>query len=160
VIGGKIMTVNEHKEQLRKLHDEIKANPFRKNYEANIQYGEAYFEKIYEFAETFYHLTEDIQRGRIEVESEYDKMLTKVADAAIFVHDFYAAVNRSENAIIARHIDMVHEEEEMVEACISTVHCYLDTGMIMKYPFKTRSGIKWAKWNEEKRDYAVNFGKA
>lgn len=59
------MTINDYKTQLHRLHNEIKDNPFRINHEINAKYGQKYFETVYEFAKTFYHLTKAIQKDRI-----------------------------------------------------------------------------------------------
>lgn len=93
-------------------------------------------------------------------------MLAKVAEGCLFIHDFYACVNRSENAIISYNdygktdrLNIVHEEEELVELCISCVHCYIDTGLFYRFPFKYKDSIKWAEWNAEQNDYVINFSK-
>jgi hypothetical protein len=151
-------TVEEYKNELRRLHEEIKNNPFRRGVEENIRYGEAYYEKVYKFAETFYHLLRDIRDGYITADSEYDKMIGKI-DTMMFIHDFYAASNRSENAAIKGDASIIHQEEEYLELCISTVHTYLDIGMLMKYPYKygREQKINWAKWDTEKEDYIVKL---
>lgn len=157
------MTKNEYKEKLIKLHTNIKENPFRKNYIANIIYGKGYFATVYTFAETFYHLTKDVQKNILTDIDEEDKKLAKVADACLFIHDFYGAINRSENALASykatdniEKLDILHEEEELIELCISCIHCYLETGFFYRYPFKRKGKITFVDWNTEKQDYCLN----
>lgn len=153
------MTVEEYKEKLKELHEKIKENPFRRNYEVNAKYGKGYYDLVYKFAETFYHLTKDIQKNRIEKDvSENDRKLEKVADTCLFIHDFYGAVNRSENAILSNKIEILHEEEELIELDISCVHCYIESGFFNRFPFRYKGSIVWAEWNDEKDDYVIDFG--
>lgn len=145
------MTVKEYKDKLRELHRKIKENPFRKGYERYIAYGKGYYELVYMFAQLFYKLTKDIQRGLIEGNlTEEDKKLAKVADDCLFIHDFYGSINRSENNILAydstNSLNKVHEEEELIECCISCIHCYIETGYFNRYPYRSKGQVKWMEW--------------
>lgn len=156
-------TINEYKNQLIQLHCSIKNHIFRENYELNAKYGKDYYDIVYKFAETFYHLTKAIKLNQLENISDEDKKLAQVAKGCLFSHDFYAAINRSNNALYSYingkldRIDIIHEEEQLIELCISCIHCYIDTGLFNRFPFKYRGSIKWAEWNDEKQDYVINF---
>lgn len=158
------MTIEEHKEKLKELHESIKNNPFRRGYVENARYGEGYYDIVYKFAETFYHLIKDIQKNETEITEPEDKKLAKVS-VALFIHDFYAAVNRSHNAIYSYNhgkedrISILHEEEELIELCISCIHGYLDTGLFNRYPFRYHGGVKWIEWNDDKNDYIIDLSK-
>jgi hypothetical protein len=158
------MTVKEYKEKLQHLHDVIKNNPFRKDYETHIKYGKGYYDVLYSFAETFYHLTDDIRKDRLKDVSENDRPLTNVANDCLFIHDFYGSINRSLNAILSHEgsndpkiIDILHNEEELIELYLSCIHCYLDTGYFNRYPFKYRGAIKWAEWNYDRKEYIIDI---
>lgn len=153
------MTLSEYKSKLNELHDAIKENPFRRDYEVNMKYGKGYFDTVYKFAETFYQFIKAMQRNEFEDATEADKRLAKVV-VLDFIHDFYAACNICRSC--AKHyletesqdfLDIIHEREELLELCISCIHGYLDTGMLDRYPFSTRDGIGWAEWNDETNGY-------
>ena len=152
-------SVTEYKEKLQELHDRIKENPFRKGYEPYIEFGPGYFKTVYEFAETFYHLIKDIRDNLLPDVKELDKKLGKV-DCLDFIHDFYSVCNISGAAV--RHyqkdddpefMEILHRQEELVEADISCIHTYLETGVFDRYPSKSRNGILWSEWNEDTQSY-------
>jgi len=157
------MTLTEYKTKLNELHDLIKENPFRRGYEANVNYGKGYYKLVYDLADTFYHLIKDIRTNTIEVSNEFDERLG-IIDTLLFIHDFYASCNNSANAFYLweqtgeqKWLDVIHGREEHLEACISCVHTYLETGLVLRYPFRYRKQTCWAEWNDEKNDYIVNL---
>lgn len=159
-----INTIKVYKDKLGILHDQIKNNPYRIDHVQYSRYGENYYETVYKFAETFYHLTKDVQKGLIQGDlTDEEKKLAIVAKPCLFIHDFYAACNRSENAIISyekygkqESLDIINEEEMMLELSINCVHTFIDTGLINKYPFRYHGRVLFAKWDDEKQDYIIN----
>lgn len=158
------MTLKEYKDKLNTLHARIKKNPFRSGYEANMRYGKEYFDTVYKFAETFYHLVKDIKSNNLEDITAEDKKLSKMTNVHLFIHDFYGSINRSSNALFAfktsndylrkkNPLDILHGEEEYIELCISCIHGYLDIGLFNRYPIKCKNSIIWKEWNDEKQDY-------
>lgn len=157
-------TVEAYKQKLAMMHKAIKENLYRQDHIRFSRYGEGYYEAVYKFAETFYHLTKDVQKGVIQGElNDEEKKLAIVAKPCLFIHDFYAACNRSENAIISyekygkqESLNIVHEEELMLELSINCVHTFIETGLINKYPFRYHGRVLFAKWDDEKQDYIIN----
>ena len=152
-------TVSKYKAKLRELHDLIKENPFRKGYEPYIDFGPGYFEIVYEFAETFYHLIKDIRENLFSNINELDNKLAKV-DCLDFIHDFYSACTISKAAVRRYQkdnnpdfIQMIHKQEELLEWDISCIHTYLETGVFDRYPSKSKDGILWSEWNEDTESY-------
>lgn len=151
------MTIEQYKEQLSQLHNSIKTNIFRKDYDLYIKYGTGYFDTMYKFAELFYHLTKDIQRNIINNISVEDSKLSKVADDCLFIHDFYGSINRCSNAIISNSIDIIHKEEQFIELCITCIHTYIDTGLFNRYPFKYRGKLTWVEWDNNRNEYVIKL---
>lgn len=158
-------TIESYKQKLKMMHMAIKANLYREDHIRYSHYGEGYYEAVYKFAETFYHLTKDVQKNTIQGKlNDEDKKLAMIAKNCCFIHDFYAACNRSENAIISyrtygksKSIDIIHKEELMLELAISCVHTYIETGMINKYPFKYHGEVLFMKWDENRQEYVTNI---
>lgn len=154
------MTVTDYKEKLTDLHDAIKENPFRKDYIAYSKYGEGYFETIREFVDTFYALTKAIRDRDVTGVTDEDKKLTKIA-IYLFFHDFRSTANYGYNHISnynatenPKRIKQIQDGEQFLETCISCVHCYLETGLFNRYPFKKRNGeIGWATWSNVSNEY-------
>ena len=153
------MTVEAYKKELNTLHDAIKDNPFRRDYEVYAKYGPGYFKTVYKFAETFYHLIKSIQRNELPDVTESDKKLAKVITLD-FIHDFYAACNLSSTAISMhlyngeqKYMDRILKKEEYLELCISFIHGYLETGEFLRYPTLRKEEIVWAEWNPEQGKY-------
>lgn len=159
------MTINDYKKQLSELHEKIKNNPFRQDYELYSRYGKGYFDTVYKFAEMFYHLIKDIRDNILQDISDEDKKLAQVAKGCLFTHDFFAAINRSNNALYSYingkndRINIIHKEEELIELCITCIHCYIDTGILNRFPFRYKGFITWAEWDDEKNDYVIDFSR-
>jgi hypothetical protein len=146
--------MNEYLSDLQYLHDKIKNNPFRTGeYKQYSFYEKEYISDLEEFANTFYHFTKSIQTSSEAKASESNRMISQIANQQIFVHDFVAAIRRYENALYKGNFPVVFKQEELIEQYISTIHCFLDTELILKYPYKEKGEIHWMKWNKETQNY-------
>lgn len=159
------MTIQEYKNQLNQLHEQIKNNPFRRGYETNYKYGKGYYTTVYKFAWTFYHLIKDIRNNELADVNEFDKRLAKI-DVMDFIHDFYGACNASKAAIMYYSdnineewdaLKIIYEYEELLELDISCIHKYLETGLFNQYPFRHKNKIVWSEWDNENENFITNY---
>lgn len=160
-----IMTIQEYKNKLNELHEQIKNNPFRRGYETNYKYGKGYYTTVYEFAWTFYHLIKDIKNNKLADINEFDKRLAKI-DVMDFIHDFYGACNVSKAAIICyskniieefEALKIIYQYEELLELDISCIHKYLETGLFNQYPFRHKNKIVWSEWDNDHENFITDF---
>lgn len=123
-----------------KLHDKLKNNKFRENYEVYSKYGQGYFDIFYEFADAFYELCES---------GDYPQLSKILETTKWYMHDFCSEITHARSCLF--YIDNIFSklpdetEEEYDEACnnakkrlyyhvynledyLMNIHSFCDTG--------------------------------
>lgn len=147
-------------EKMQEIHNKIKENPFRLDFEINLRYYRGYFDLLFELEDMFY-----------EIHKEAKKNNTNIQLASIpmdFFHDFRYAIISSEAS--AYHLDKddyeryfklninknkqsdkenIIELSRMIELNLSAIHSFIETGEFNFFYAFGDEGYNRFKWNNE-----------
>lgn len=155
-------------EKMLEIHNKIKENPFRLDFETNIRYYKGYFDLLFELEDMFY---------QIHTEAKKNYTTPQLADIpVVFFHDFRSAIISSK--ISARNLDAddyerfskmginkskqsdrerLIERSRMIELNLSAIHSFIETGEFsLFYVFGNKGeGFIKFEWDYELQKWIV-----
>ena len=147
-------------EKMLEIHDKIKENPFRLNFEINLRYYKGYFDLLFELEDMFY---------QVYTEANKNYSNPQIADIPItFFHDFRSAIisskmsarnlynddyerfktmgiNKSKESDRERLIDRFR----IIELNLSAIHSFIETGEFDFFYVYGEDGFIKFEWDYE-----------
>lgn len=153
-------------ENMLEIHDKIKENPFRIDFETNIRYYKGYFDLLYKLEEMFYELCKEAKKNNTNIQLASVPM--------DFFHDFRAAITSSKisaywidrddyESIQEMGIDkekqidreIIIERAREIEFGLSAIHFFIETGRFDFFYAWERKEYHRFEWDEDLQKYKM-----